>query len=46
MAKVRTAEYTNFTVGPNRSVNIRGYLDKQLEYNSTSAIIQECRDST
>ena len=46
MAKVRTAESTNFTVGPNRSVNIREYLDKQLEYNSKSPIIQECRDST
>lgn len=45
LAVVRSAESAKFTIGPNQSVNIRGYLDKQLEYNSTSAIIQEYQES-
>ena len=27
-------------------MNIKGYLDKELEYNTTCAIIQECQDSS
>ena len=27
-------------------MNIKGYLDKELEYNSACAIIQECKDSS
>ena len=45
LAVVRSAESAKLTIGPNQSVNVRGYLDKQLEFNSTAAIIQECQDS-
>ena len=46
LAIIRCAETTRITIGPNQSVNIKGYLDKELEYNSTCAIIQECQDSS
>ena len=46
LAIIGCAETTRITIGPNQSVNIKGYLDKELEYNSTCAIIQECQDSS
>ena len=46
LAIIRCAETTRVTIGPNQSVNVKGYLDKELEFNSTCAIIQECQDSS
>ena len=46
LAIIRCAETTRITIGPNQSVNVKGYLDKELEYISTCAIIQECQDSS
>lgn len=46
IAIVRSAETTKLTIGPNQSINMKGYLDKQMEFHSTCAIIQECEDST
>ena len=46
LAVIRSAETSRITIGPNQSVNITGYLDKELEYNTTCAIIQECQDSS
>ena len=46
IAIVRSAETTKLTIGPNQSISVKGYLDKQMEFNSTCAIIQECEDST
>ena len=42
---VRCAETSRITIGPNQSVNVRGSLDKKLEYSPTCAIIQECQES-
>ena len=33
-------------IGSNQSINVKGYLDKQMEFKPTCAIIQECEDST
>ena len=46
IAIVRSAETTKLTIGPNQSISVKGYLDKQMEFNPTCAIIQECEDST
>ena len=46
IAIVRSAETKRLTIGPNQSINIKGYLDKEMEFNHTCAIIQECEDST
>ena len=37
---------TRIIIGPNQSVNVKGYIDKELEYIPTCAIIQECQDSS
>lgn len=46
LAIIRSAERSRVTIGPNQSVNVKGYNDKELEINSACAIIQGCRDST
>ena len=46
IAIVRSGETTKLTIGSNQSISMKGYLDKQTEFNSTCAIIQECEDST
>lgn len=46
LAVVRCAETTKVTIGPNQSINVKGYLSKELEFNPTCAIIQECQDSS
>lgn len=46
LAIIRSAERCRVTIGPNQSVNVKGYNDKELEINSACAIIQGCRDST
>ena len=45
IAIVRFAETSRITIGPNQSVNVRGSLDKKLEYSPTCAIIQKCQES-
>ena len=45
IAIIRCAETSRITIGPNQSVNVRGSLDKKLEYSPTCAIIQECQES-
>lgn len=32
-------------IGPNQSVNIKGYIDKELNFHDTCAILQETEDS-
>lgn len=32
-------------IGPNQSVNIKGYIDKDLNFHDTCAILQETEDS-
>lgn len=46
LAIIRSAENSKLSIGPNQSVSIKGYLDKELEYNPTCAIIQEAKDSS
>ena len=46
IAIARSAETSMITIGPNQSINVKGYLDKQMEFKPTCAIIQECEDST
>ena len=46
LAVIRSAETSRITIGPNKSVNITGYFDKELEYSTTCAIIQEFQDSS
>ena len=46
LAIVRCAENTNIILGPNESRYIHGYTDKEIDYKVTSAIVQECEDSS
>jgi len=43
---IRCAEVSKITLGPNETKYIHGYIDKELEYHSTCAIIQETESST
>lgn len=45
IAVVRCAETSKITIGPNQSLNVKGSLDKKLEFNPACAIIQECEES-
>ena len=41
IAVIRSAETTIVPIGPNQPVSVKGYLDKELEYNTTCAIIKK-----
>lgn len=45
LAIVRSAEASKVTLGPNERKNIMGYVDKELAYPSTCAILEETETS-
>jgi len=45
LAVIKCASKKKITINPNQSVDVIGYADKELEFPTTSAIIQECEDS-
>lgn len=46
IAIVRSAELATRVLGPNQSIYIRGYTDKELKYKETTAMLEECTDSS
>lgn len=46
IAIVRSAEPAMIIIGPNQSIDIRGYIDKELYFQDTCAILQETEDTT
>lgn len=46
IAIVRSAEQKTVILGPNQSIHLKGYSDKELNFHATSAILQECEDSS
>ena len=46
VAIVRCAENSKIILGPNESHHIRGFSDREIDHKVTSAIIQECEDSS
>ena len=46
IAIVRCAETSRIIIGPNQTVNVKGSLDRKLEFNPTCALIQECQESS
>ena len=45
LAIVRSALPQKVSINPNQSVQVLGMIDKEFDYPSTTAIIQECDDS-
>lgn len=45
VAVVKCAEIARVIIGPNDSVNLRGYTDKEIDHQPTTAMIHECEDS-
>lgn len=45
IAIIRSAEPSQIILGPNQTKNIRGVIDKELNYHPTCAIIQETDES-
>ena len=45
IAVVKCAIVEKLTIQPNRSVEVLGYTDQELNYPSTTAMMQECEDS-
>ena len=45
IAVVRSAESANVILGPNQSINVRGYTDRELNYPATNVILQESEAS-
>lgn len=46
VAIIRSVEPSKILIGPYQSINIRGYLDKELGYTPTCTITAECEDFT
>jgi hypothetical protein len=46
VAVIRSAEQNNIHIGPNESINISGYTDKELDYKPTCALLQESEESS
>jgi hypothetical protein len=46
LAIIRSAEKSKIRIGPNQTVDIKGYKDKELEYQPTCAIVQELEESS
>lgn len=44
LAVVRCAENSKLTITPNQSIDLKGYIDNEIKYQLTCAIIQESRD--
>lgn len=45
IALVRSANPGKIIIGPNESVDIDGYTDKEIDYGETYAMVHECEDS-
>ena len=46
IAIVRSAEPTQIIIGPNQSIDVRGYTDKEMNYCDTNAMLQESEESS
>ena len=45
LAIVRSAQNSNIILGPNETINILGYTDKEIDHHQTCAILQETEES-
>jgi hypothetical protein len=41
LAIIRSAENSQVTLGPNQTIDITGYFDKEIEYEPTCAMLQQ-----
>ncbi len=46
IAIVKCGESSRITIGPNESKDVRGYTDREIYYQPTCAILQECEESS
>ena len=46
LAVVRSAEVSKIVLGPNESKDIRGYTDREIDHQPTSAILHESEESS
>ena len=45
LAIVRSAHNSNIILGPNETINIKGYTDKEIDHQHTNAMLQETEES-